>query len=175
MCRLLDFFEHFVGFSTQGVILGKAWPATSWEKCQWMVVALLVQNFYTKKSGHGQDNLVCRRRPIIFKDQGNIGKLPSRRRMRIIVEGLLSTGPTPSSYSRLWLFQMRTAASGTEAESICLFRTSLSFIVEQNIVPILRECSPQAMCHVSHVTYHISPVACNFFNPNFLFFTKCWS
>ena len=34
VCRLLDFLEHFVGFSTQGVILGKAWPATSWEKCQ---------------------------------------------------------------------------------------------------------------------------------------------
>ena len=31
---------------------------------------------------------------------------------------------------------MRTAASKTEAESICLFRTSLSFRVKQNIVPL---------------------------------------
>ena len=36
-----------------------------------------------------------------------------------------------------WLFQMRTAASGTEAESIRLFRTSLSFRVQQNIFPLL--------------------------------------
>ena len=47
-----------------------------------------------------------------------------------------STGLHPYIYSRLWLFQMRTAASGTEAESICLFRTSLSFRVQRNIVPL---------------------------------------
>jgi hypothetical protein len=48
-----------------------------------------------------------------------------------------STDLHPCIYSRLWLFQNRTAASGTEAESICLFRTSLSFRVVQNIVPLL--------------------------------------
>ena len=47
-----------------------------------------------------------------------------------------STGLHPHIYSRLSLFQIRTAASGTEAESICLFRTSLSFRVQRNIVPL---------------------------------------
>ena len=53
-----------------------------------------------------------------------------------------STGLHPYIYSRLWLFQMRTAASGTEAESICSFRTSLSFRVEQNIVPLVTKLKP---------------------------------
>ena len=35
-----------------------------------------------------------------------------------------STGLHPHIHSRLWLFQTRTAASGTESESICLYRTS---------------------------------------------------
>ena len=48
-----------------------------------------------------------------------------------------STGLHPYIYSRLWLFQMKTAASGTEAESICLFRTSLSFRVQQNFIPLV--------------------------------------
>ena len=47
-----------------------------------------------------------------------------------------STGLHLYIYSRLWPFQIRTAASGTEADSICLFRTSLSFRVQQNIVPL---------------------------------------
>ena len=47
-----------------------------------------------------------------------------------------STGLHPYIYSRLWLFQMRTSASGTVAEIICLFRTSLSFRVQRNIVPL---------------------------------------
>ena len=40
----------------------------------------------------------------------------------------------PHRYYRLWLFQIRTVAAGTEAESICLFRTSSSFRVQRNIV-----------------------------------------
>ena len=50
-----------------------------------------------------------------------------------------SPGLHPHIYSRLWLFQIRTAASGTEAESICLFRTSLSFRVQRNIVPLVKK------------------------------------
>ena len=48
-----------------------------------------------------------------------------------------STGLDPYIYSRLWLFQIKTAASGTKAESIFLLRTSLSFRVQQNIVPLV--------------------------------------
>ena len=48
-----------------------------------------------------------------------------------------STGLHNHIYSRLWLFQIRTAASKTEAESICLFRISLSFRVQRKIVPLL--------------------------------------
>ena len=44
-----------------------------------------------------------------------------------------------------WLFQMRTAASGTEAESIRLFRTSLSFRVARNIVPLSDKFQPEDM------------------------------
>ena len=47
-----------------------------------------------------------------------------------------STGLHPYIYSRLWLFQMRTSASRTEAGSICLFRTFLSFRVKRNIAPL---------------------------------------
>ena len=39
---------------------------------------------FKKKSGHSQDDLVCRRLSIIFMDQGNISKVPARRRMCII-------------------------------------------------------------------------------------------
>ena len=46
-----------------------------------------------------------------------------------------STGLNPYIYSRLWLFQIETAASGTEAESICLFRTSFSFRVHETLFP----------------------------------------
>ena len=42
----------------------------------------------------------------------------------------------PYIYSRIWLFQIRTAALGTEAESICLFRTLLNFKFQQNIIPL---------------------------------------
>ena len=47
-----------------------------------------------------------------------------------------STGLHPYIYFRLCPFQMRTAASRTEAVSICLFRTSLRFRVQRNIVPL---------------------------------------
>ena len=43
---------------------------------------------------------------------------------------------TLSYFSRQWLFQISRAASGREAECICLFRTSLSFRVQQNIFPL---------------------------------------
>ena len=39
-------------------------------------------------------------------------------------------------YSRLWLFQINTAASETEAKGICLLRISLSFRVQQSVVPL---------------------------------------
>ena len=48
-----------------------------------------------------------------------------------------SSGLHPHIYFRLWLLQTRTTASGTEAKSICLFRTSLSFRLQWNIVPLL--------------------------------------
>ena len=57
----------------------------------------------------------------------------------ILITNRRSTDLHPCIYSRLWLFQIRTAASGTEAESIRLFRTSLSFRVQRNIVPLLRK------------------------------------
>ena len=47
-----------------------------------------------------------------------------------------STGIHPCIYSRLWLFQIWTAAFGTESESICLFRTCLRFRVQQKIVTL---------------------------------------
>ena len=40
----------------------------------------------------------------------------------------------PRIYSSLWLLQIRTAASGTEAENIRLFRTPMSFRVQRSIV-----------------------------------------
>ena len=57
----------------------------------------------------------------------------------ILITNMRSTDLHPCIYSRLWLFQIRTAASGTEAESIRLFTTSLSFRVVQNIVPLWRK------------------------------------
>ena len=56
----------------------------------------------------------------------------------ILINNMRSTDLHPCIYSRHWLFQIRTAASGTEADSICLFRISLSCGVVQNIVPLLR-------------------------------------
>ena len=53
-----------------------------------------------------------------------------------------STGLHPHIYSRLWLFQIRTAVSRTEVESICLFRTSLSFRVKRNIDPLSTVLAP---------------------------------
>ena len=64
----------------------------------------------------------------------------------------------PCIYSRLWLFQIRTEAAGTEAERIYLFRTSLSFRVQLNIVPLLREYFLQTMCHKSPVKCPLSRV-----------------
>ena len=54
----------------------------------------------------------------------------------ILITNMRSTDLHPCIYATLWLFQIRTAESGTEAESICLFRTSLSFRVQRNIVPL---------------------------------------
>ena len=47
----------------------------------------------------------------------------------ILITNMRSTDLHPCIYSRLLLFQITTAASGTEAEGICLFRTSLRFRV----------------------------------------------
>ena len=54
----------------------------------------------------------------------------------ILTTNKRSTDLHPCIYSRLWLFQIKTAASGTEPESICSFRSSLSFRVQQKIVPL---------------------------------------
>ena len=48
-----------------------------------------------------------------------------------------STGLHHHNYSRLWLSQIRRAVSGTESESIRLFRTSLGFRVQPNIVHLV--------------------------------------
>ena len=62
-----------------------------------------------------------------------------------------STGLHPYIYSRLWLFRIRTAASGTEAESICLFTHSShkdSFSIEnlvQQHTPTGYNCSPSQL------------------------------
>ena len=47
------------------------------------------------------------------------------------------TSLRPHIYSRLWLFQISRAASGIEVESIYICRMSLSFRVQQNIIPLL--------------------------------------
>ena len=53
-----------------------------------------------------------------------------------------STGLHPHIYSRLWLFQIRTAASEIEANGICLFRTFL--LLTSNIMLFLeRNPTPQ--------------------------------
>ena len=75
-------------------------------------------------------------------------RITNRRRMDLY----------PCIYSRLWLFQIRTEAAGTEAERICLFRTSLSFRVQLNIVPLLREYFLQTMCHESPVECPLSHI-----------------
>ena len=60
----------------------------------------------------------------------------------ILIINMRSTDLHPCIYSRLWLFQIRTAASGTEAENICLFRTSLSF------KSCTKHCSPFVLSHI---------------------------
>ena len=45
-------------------------------------------------------------------------------------------------YSRLWLVQITRVATGTEAESICVFRMFLSFRVQQNIVSLVTTSKP---------------------------------
>ena len=60
------------------------------------MVAIFFQNIHEEGSGRVQEDVVCRRRPSIFKDQGNISKGPSRQRLRI-------SEPFGEPLSQMWI------------------------------------------------------------------------
>ena len=69
-----------------------------------------------------------------------------------------STGLYPHINFRLRLFQIRKTAFWTEAESTFLFRFSLSFRVQQNIVPLIQRAPNVFLMIVDNIIKHFSPL-----------------